>query len=392
MNEKKTNTLQNISLFFGEITEQLFYQLRELITITLQFLKKQLIDVSDHPNLKYYFSQINIKEVDKNLEDIHHFSKESLLKLLFTYSEFLTNIIEFLKPLEPSLINSLFKDIYIPSLFSDTLLKEKSFDVYIKSKNRILTEENIIYKIDNSLYNNICFLFPSLISDESTWENNKDNQYSIDNLLIQKNIFPIKFQLNPTITLQENTEIVFQKIKTILNHLEKNNKQFYFIAFSTGNYIVRSLLFHYNHFFHNKLKQIVMINSPELGLRLERFIFWAGLGYQYDPVTSLKLLRILTDKRFKIFNEFDNCFLFQKDFISREIGIIKTYHIIKIYSLITENNSIWSPWLGDGFIEESSLSFYDDIISEKNIFLLNGISHLQILTSPELKNILNQIF
>jgi hypothetical protein len=59
--------------------------------------------------------------------------------------------------------------------------------------------------------------------------------------------------------------------------------------------------------------------------------------------------------------------------------------------MISENNTIWSPWLGDGFIEEPSLSYYDDKLNPNNIFVLNGISHLQILVSSELKNILNPI-
>jgi len=52
---------------------------------------------------------------------------------------------------------------------------------------------------------------------------------------------------------------------------------------------------------------------------------------------------------------------------------------------------MWSPWLGDGLIEETSLNFHNEDISEKNISIINGTSHLQIIPSAELRNILHQI-
>lgn len=384
------NSLQDISLIIGEITEQFFYRLRSLITSTILNTQKQLFNISDHPNLKIYFSQLNLKEILKNMDHLQNFSKESLLKFLYIYSEFLRNIIEFLKPFEPSLISFLYQNIFLPSLYSDSILSINSMNINLKSSGNILTKEEIIQKIKDSPTQKIYFLFPSLLSDEKTWENSITNTEPFEYLLINKNIFPIKLQFNPNLTIKENADHTFNTIKYIIDSLEKNYK-FGIIAFSTGNYLLRSILYGYHSYLKDKLNCIIFINSPELGLKLERLVLWAGLGYQYDSIISLKLLRILTNSNFKIINEFDNSFLFQREFLEEEIKILQKFPIYKIYSMISENNTIWSPWLGDGFIEEPSLSYYDDKLNPNNIFVLNGISHLQILVSSEVKNILNPI-
>ena len=387
---EKNQVFQDISLIYGKFTEQFFFQVRELIVHTLTFIEKQLIDISDHPNLKEYFHRLFSNDIIKNIEQIKNISQESLLTLLYYYSEFLSNIVDIIKPFEPSLTKSLFYDIFLPSLFSEKLLKSMDFDVFIKNNGSILSIENVVEEIQELNYKSVFLLIPPLLSDETIWENNYQNHTTIDNLLKNNNIYTIKFQLDPTKTLQENGQILYSKLKDIFDKLNKKI-QFNILAFSTGNYIIRYLINYYNDFFINKINNIIMINSPELGIKLERFILWAGVLYKYDPKTSIKILKILTDENFKIINDFDNSILFSKQFLEKEKEIFKQYNVNKIYSLIAENNSMWSPWLGDGLIEEQSLSFHNEVISEKNISIINGTSYLQIIPSAELRNILHQL-
>jgi len=387
---ERNQFIQDISLIYGKVTEQIFFQIRELIVNSLMFVEKQLVDISDHPNLKEYFHHLFSNEIVKNIEQIKNISQESLLTLLYYYSEFLSNIIDIIQPFEPSLTKSLFNEIFLPSLFSDKLLTSEYFDVFIKNNGNILSTERVVQEIQELNYKSVFLLIPPLLSDETIWESTYQNQTTIDNLLKNKNIYTIKFQFDPTKTIQENSQIFYSILKDIFDNLEKKI-QFNVIAFSTGNYIIRYLINYYNDFFINKFYNLIMINSPELGVKLERFILWAGFLYKYDPKTSIKILKILTDENFKIINDFDNSILFSKQFLQKEKEIFKQYNINKIYSLITENNSMWSPWLGDGLIEEPSLSFHNEDISEKNISTINGTSHLQIIPSAELRNILHQI-
>lgn len=387
---ERNQFIQDISLIYGKVTEQIFFQIRELIVNSLMFVEKQLVDISDHPNLKEYFHHLFSNEIVKNIEQIKNISQESLLTLLYYYSEFLSNIIDIIQPFEPSLTKSLFNEIFLPSLFSDKLLTSEYFDVFIKNNGNILSTERVVQEIQELNYKSVFLLIPPLLSDETIWESTYQNQTTIDNLLKNKNIYTIKFQFDPTKTIQENSQIFYSILKDIFDNLEKKI-QFNVIAFSTGNYIIRYLINYYNDFFINKFYNLIMINSPELGVKLERFILWAGFLYKYDPKTSINILKILTDENFKIINDFDNSILFSKQFLQKEKEIFKQYNINKIYSLITENNSMWSPWLGDGLIEEPSLSFHNEDISEKNISIINGTSHLQIIPSAELRNILHQI-
>ena len=387
---ERNQFIQDISLIYGKVTEQIFFQIRELIVNSLMFVEKQLVDISDHPNLKEYFHHLFSNEIVKNIEQIKNISQESLLTLLYYYSEFLSNIIDIIQPFEPSLTKSLFNEIFLPSLFSDKLLTSEYFDVFIKNNGNILSTERVVQEIQELNYKSVFLLIPPLLSDETIWESTYQNQTTIDNLLKNKNIYTIKFQFDPTKTIQENSQIFYSILKDIFDNLEKKI-QFNVIAFSTGNYIIRYLINYYNDFFINKFYNLIMINSPELGVKLERFILWAGFLYKYDPKTSINILKILTDENFKIINDFDNSILFSKQFLQKEKEIFKQYNINKIYSLITENNSMWSPWLGDGLIEEPSLSFHNEDISEKNISTINGTSHLQIIPSAELRNILHQI-
>jgi len=387
---ERNQFIQDISLIYGKVTEQIFFQIRELIVNSLMFVEKQLVDISDHPNLKEYFHHLFSNEIVKNIEQIKNISQESLLTLLYYYSEFLSNIIDIIQPFEPSLTKSLFNEIFVPSLFSDKLLTSEYFDVFIKNNGNILSTERVVHEIQELNYKSVFLLIPPLLSDETFWESTYQNQTTIDNLLKNKNIYTIKFQFDPTKTIQENSQILYSILKDIFDNLEKKI-QFNVIAFSTGNYIIRYLINYYNDFFINKFYNLIMINSPELGVKLERFILWAGFLYKYDPKTSINILKILTDENFKIINDFDNSILFSKQFLQKEKEIFKQYNINKIYSLITENNSMWSPWLGDGLIEEPSLSFHNEDISEKNISIINGTSHLQIIPSAELRNILHQI-
>jgi len=387
---ERNQFIQDISLIYGKVTEQIFFQIRELIVNSLMFVEKQLVDISDHPNLKEYFYHLFSNEIVKNIEQIKNISQESLLTLLYYYSEFLSNIIDIIQPFEPSLTKSLFNEIFLPSLFSDKLLTSEYFDVFIKNNGNILSTERVVQEIQELNYKSVFLLIPPLLSDETIWESTYQNQTTIDNLLKNKNIYTIKFQFDPAKTIQENSQIFYSILKDIFDNLEKKI-QFNVIAFSTGNYIIRYLINYYNDFFINKFYNLIMINSPELGVKLERFILWAGSLYKYDPKTSIKILKILTDENFKIIKDFDNSILFSKQFLQKEKEIFKQYNINKIYSLITENNSMWSPWLGDGLIEEPSLSFHNEDISEKNISIINGTSHLQIIPSAELRNILHQI-
>jgi len=387
---ERNQFIQDITLIYGKVTEQIFFQIRELIVNSLMFVEKQLVDISDHPNLKEYFHHLFSNEIVKNIEQIKNISQESLLTLLYYYSEFLSNIIDIIQPFEPSLTKSLFNEIFLPSLFSDKLLTSEYFDVFIKNNGNILSTERVVQEIQELNYKSVFLLIPPLLSDETIWESTYQNQTTIDNLLKNKNIYTIKFQFDPAKTIQENSQILYSILKDIFDNLEKKI-QFNVIAFSTGNYIIRYLINYYNDFFINKFYNLIMINSPELGVKLERFILWAGSLYKYDPKTSIKILKILTDENFKIIKDFDNSILFSKQFLQKEKEIFKQYNINKIYSLITENNSMWSPWLGDGLIEEPSLSFHNEDISEKNISIINGTSHLQIIPSAELRNILHQI-
>jgi len=387
---ERNQFIQDISLIYGKVTEQIFFQIRELIVNSLMFVEKQLVDISDHPNLKEYFYHLFSNEIVKNIEQIKNISQESLLTLLYYYSEFLSNIIDIIQPFEPSLTKSLFNEIFLPSLFSDKLLTSEYFDVFIKNNGYILSTERVVQEIHELNYKSVFLLIPPLLSDETIWESTYQNQTTIDNLLKNKNIYTIKFQFDPAKTIQENSQILYSILKDIFDNLEKKI-QFNVIAFSTGNYIIRYLINYYNDFFINKFYNLIMINSPELGVKLERFILWAGFLYKYAPKTSINILKILTDENFKIINDFDNSILFSKQFLQKEKEIFKQYKINKIYSLITENNSMWSPWLGDGLIEEPSLSFHNEDISEKNISIINGTSHLQIIPSAELRNILHQI-
>lgn len=387
---ERNQFIQDISLIYGKVTEQIFFQIRELIVNSLMFVEKQLVDISDHPNLKEYFYHLFSNEIVKNIEQIKNISQESLLTLLYYYSEFLSNIIDIIQPFEPSLTKSLFNEIFVPSLFSDKLLTSEYFDVFIKNNGNILSTERVVQEIQELNYKSVFLLIPPLLSDETIWESTYQNQTTIDNLLKNKNIYTIKFQFDPAKTIQENSQILYSILKDIFDNLEKKI-QFNVIAFSTGNYIIRYLINYYNDFFINKFYNLIMINSPELGVKLERFILWAGFLYKYAPKTSINILKILTDENFKIINDFDNSILFSKQFLQKEKEIFKQYKINKIYSLITENNSMWSPWLGDGLIEEPSLSFHNEDISEKNISIINGTSHLQIIPSAELRNILHQI-
>ncbi len=246
---ERNQFIQDISLIYGKVTEQIFFQIRELIVNSLMFVEKQLVDISDHPNLKEYFHHLFSNEIVKNIEQIKNISQESLLTLLYYYSEFLSNIIDIIQPFEPSLTKSLFNEIFLPSLFSDKLLTSEYFDVFIKNNGNILSTERVVQEIQELNYKSVFLLIPPLLSDETIWESTYQNQTTIDNLLKNKNIYTIKFQFDPAKTIQENSQIFYSILKDIFDNLEKKI-QFNVIAFSTGNYIIRYLINYYNDFFN----------------------------------------------------------------------------------------------------------------------------------------------
>lgn len=377
----KNNIKQDLTLILGELTEEIFFRLRDFISQTILFTQKQLIDITDHPNIKNYFINININELIKSLDKLQSLSNETLLNLLYSYSEFLRYITKFIDAFEPSLMNSIFNDIQIQSLYTSSILRLDTNDVLIKSNNQIIDISTIEKNLNTNYYNQIFILIPSLLSSEVIWEK------SVEPMLVDNNHYTIKIQLNPFLSIEENTIKTWEIIYNIL----KKTKSVNIIAFSTGNYILRSLLLNYHQNLINKINKIYMISSPEYGIKIERFILWAGVGFEYDSLKSIKLLKILTNPMIKIVNEFDKNFLMEYDNIQKEKNLWNSFDIYKIYSLISTNNHVWSSWIGDGIVEEDSLSFYDDIINPDHLFVINGISHLQILESPELKNILKTI-
>lgn len=383
---------QDLGLIFGETTEQIFFQIRELLITTIQFFQQQIKNISDHPVIGQTINKMDTEKIIKSLEDFRISSLENLAKLLYLHSNFIKHMFAIIKPFEKKLTATLYQDADTEFLFSRIWVENHHniSRVHIKERERILNTEEIREILVSKKPEKILFLFPSLLTETTIFENPVLRNL-LDHLEKEKHILPVKLQPVPYLTLEENVNQSFIIIKDILEKYEYSPK-IGFLSFSTGSWIIYYLLYNHHRYFLPKVEEIVLINSPDNNLKLERIILWMGLSFEYHSLQAIQFFRLLTSKKIKVLQEFHRSYLDTPEKKDALRKILSNFPVYKIYSLIFEENTVWSSWLGDGIIEEQSLSYFDDIIENDRTFIVNGVSHLQILSSFELVTILKEIF
>lgn len=78
-------------------------------------------------------------------------------------------------------------------------------------------------------------------------------------------------------------------------------------------------------------------------------------------------------------------------------GELDDVNATQIYSLVSEEESKWSSWIGDGIVEKPSLTLLSDKVYRKKsdpasrVHCLFGTSHYQVITHPETREILRRV-
>ncbi|MCS7206146.1 MAG: hypothetical protein NZ853_10660 [Leptospiraceae bacterium] len=383
---------QDLTLIFGEISEQFFFQLREIIINAIEFTYQQIKELTDHPTLQNTIIHHSKPQILNQLKELEYISQESLFRFLYLYAELLRYVLNLIKPIEKKITLSLYENIQPQVLFSERFFSDTTKDrILLLEDQNVISPQDIYHSVNSKNKNKIYFLLPPLLSDAEIFEQSIVSQKSIGTFLRENQVHFVKVQFQPKLSLSENAEQLYEMIKLTFSFFssERESPKISFLTFSTGSWILYYLLLKYKEFFKPKIENCFVISSPDLGFKLERILLWAGLGFDYESTISLKILRLLTSKELSILKDFhENIVNTHKKQLKE---ILPQFPITKIYSIILEENTLWANWLGDGIIEESSLSFFDDCLPEDKIYTITGISHLQILSSFEIKNVLKEI-
>lgn len=199
-------------------------------------------------------------------------------------------------------------------------------------------------------------------------------------------------------------------VENLLNSPELKDKTLDVISYSQGGLIFRSALYQSKRNgsqFSKRIRHALVINSPDGGSYIEKIGFWLGLGAESLPILPVHILGFIGNQRSDAIKDLSHGIIREEDWIQNDqmkrylndlyFGELDDINATQIYSLVTETESKWSSWIGDGIVEKPSLTLLSDKVyrkksnPESRVHCLFGTSHYQVMAHPQTSRILREV-
>lgn len=254
-------------------------------------------------------------------------------------------------------------------------------------------------------------MIPGLFCDEGLWKDS-GTPTSFEDLVRELGYYPIHFRFNPGNPIPENGKALFDMLNAFFAHEEFYESRPKVLCYSQGGLILRSAIYLSMQpgasagDYKNWIDHAVFIASPDGGSYIEKLGFWIGLGLSRVPLPVVSILGAIGNERSDAMKDLSHGIIREEDRAVHHPDRygLNTYHGeldnimgTQIFSSISTKSEIWGSWFGDGVVEDTSLKLLSDTVFRKKknpedrVHQLEGLSHFQIMGSPETSAIVRRI-
>lgn len=252
-----------------------------------------------------------------------------------------------------------------------------------------------------------------LFNDETLWTKIKPGKFLMAEELKNKHFYPIYLRYHPGLHISENGKLGNSLFQDLFDELEKYDikNKIHVVTYSMGGLVFRSSLYYAkvgNHpgCWRKKISKIIFISSPDAGSYLEKMGFWLAIGLSLSKTKLIRRIALASNIRAESMKDLSHGIIREEDwntvnYFQRFLkpvsyGEIEGLDVYQIFSLLTEKESRWQNWMGDGVVEHYSLTALTKEIQKKpnsnlRTRVLYGKNHFNILDGEDTYKIAKEI-
>lgn len=406
----------DIARFFtdisGKLTHETLNGVQSFLSKSMQWTGESFQSIAELPIINTSDLSVKLKQTGKDLFHAEKVTSEELTAAIIATGSAFRTAIESLNLADETTRKALFENIHASSIVGESFLGISISDIIpsFRLNSKDASPREIAMDFEKSGFKKIAILFPGLLCDETLWENSKSTP-SLEKVLREKRIYPIKLRFNPGIHISQNGKSALTLLHELLSLPPFQNKATYVLTYSQGGLIFRSMLYYsmrQDNDLPNKIHKAILVSSPDGGSYLEKLGFWLGFTMENLPLPFIKLLGIIGNQRSDAIKDLSHGIIREEDWMEKEhlkryikkkyFGELDNIDAYQIFSLVSEDENPLHSWIGDGVVETRSLTYLSDIVyrkknnPNKRIFYLKGHSHFSTLSSKEVHKKISEIF
>lgn len=362
----------------GLLTESAISSIRNFSYEFMNWMGEQAENISDYPVVRNTELARQLRRTSDALKEAGSVSFESIYGSIHRAAESLSDTLLSLKIIDNTTFQNLSVNIAQSSILGDSFLNLKDpFEVQTSFRGQgiDLTTSQVATWVKESApakrRNGVMICIPGLYQDESLWQSGKPQP--ISELLRQRGYLPIFLRLHPGSRVTHLGKQVSELLQSLSSELP--DTRINILTFGQGGLILRSALIanqKINGSVKDRLSKVILVSSPDGGYFIEKTGLLFGFGMGEAPERAIKFMSFASNVHSPAFRDMAVGIIREEDEsksgpilpLGRQhyFGELENVDAYQIYSLISDSNHIWSNWLGDGLIEESSLTLLTDTV------------------------------
>jgi pimeloyl-ACP methyl ester carboxylesterase len=392
----------------GLLTESAISGIRNFVYESMKWMGEQAETISDYPVLRNTELARQLKKAGDSLKEAGSSSFEAIYSSIHRAAESLSETLLTLGIVDENLFQNLASNIADTAILGDSFVELRDpmeVRTSFRRNGSDVTPEAIAEAFREAPEEQgLMICLPGLYQDESLWKSGRPQP--IADLLKQQSYFPVYLRLHPGLHVSALGQQISQLIESLLALLP--DISVHFMSFSQGGLILRSTLLANDRSggsIRKRCGRVILISSPDGGYFIEKTGLLFGFGLGEAPSRAIKFMSFAGNVHSPAFRDMAAGIIREEDekkntpilplSTNHYFGELDGLDAYQIYSLISDSNHIWSNWLGDGLVEESSLTLLSDIVyrrlGDSHVHCLVGLSHFQILQSEAFQKVLFNI-
>ncbi|ASV12743.1 esterase/lipase family protein [Leptospira santarosai] len=383
---------------------------RSILTQSFDWSSKQLTQLSGIPLIQNTSLAEIFSKSGESLKNASEKTEQGLSLALNSTAKAMRIALDALERADVVVKRTLFENIPVSSIVGESfagLVTTSHIQASFRLEGKDAGVREILIDWKKSKLPNLILCIPGLFCDEGLWNNGES---PLSDTMKECGYYPICLRFNPGIHLSTNAKLMLNLVEDLLNSPETKENTLDVISYSQGGLILRSALYsakRENLIFPKKIGHSLVINSPDGGSYIEKIGFWLGLGAESLPILPMNILGFIGNQRSDAIKDLSHGIIREEDWTQNNqleryvndlyFGELDDVNATQIYSLVSEEESKWSSWIGDGIVEKPSLTLLSDKVYRKKsdpasrVHCLFGTSHYQVITHPETRKILRRV-
>lgn len=392
----------------GLLTESAVSGIRNFAYESMTWMGEQAETISDYPVLRNTELARQLRRTGDSLKEAGSVSFEAIYSSIHRAAESLAETLLTLRIVDQETFQSLSSNIADTAILGDSFVSLRD-PFEIKTSFRLgsadATPEQVAEAFrEKPASRGLMICVPGLYQDESLWRSGRPQP--VAELFQQQSYFPVYLRLHPGMHVSALAREVNALLESLLAAVP--DVPVHLISFSQGGLILRSTLLANDRAggsLRKRLGKVILVSSPDGGYFIEKTGLLFGFGMGEAASRAVKFMSFAGNVHSPAFRDMAAGIIREEDekkagpvlpmSSNHYFGELDNLDAYQIYSLISDSNHIWSNWLGDGLIEESSLTLLSDSVYRKDgddrIQCLVGLSHFQILHSEAFQKALFHI-